>query len=338
MILLATSVTSVVQAEVRTFRNPAFEGYRLDYCKNAGRACGERVATEWCVTQGYEFASDWGIERDIGVFQPTISLDSRAICDNGNCDGFLEITCGRETQSFSVPSLGGETRGTVFTPDRRHAAVAVTREEIQHVVPGCSQFEPGELLCQSAPEYQHCRTLMQDGYVLGCRAILALDGITADLREAGTGDYHLSLKARASITVEKGNRGEGRVRGETQYTVAFALPKSPEGTPYCLQRHGYEYHQTGPDGGSSEISTAEECDEPLKGRFEPHDDDILYAYNLCEGRRAWGSSLEATTDLVVAAIFHFAATSSSTSAEVDGSNSVAPYVAIAAPVEVICSD
>jgi len=74
LFVFACSVAFAVQAEARTFRAPSFEGYRLHYCKSSGSECGERVATEWCVTQGYEYASDWGLERDIGAFAKAISV------------------------------------------------------------------------------------------------------------------------------------------------------------------------------------------------------------------------------------------------------------------------
>ena len=339
LLLLACCVVPTAQAEVRTFRNPALEGYRLGYCKSSGSECGERVATEWCVTQGFEYASDWGLDRDIGALQPTISVDNSRVCHGDQCDGFTAITCGREERVFRVPTLGGNMRGTVFTPDQRQAAPAVTRTEIQIVVPGCSQFEPGVLLCHSVPEYQHCRSLLQDGYVLGCRARLGLDGVTADLREAVADSYELSLRARASVTINQGSRGDGRVRGETRYSVAFAIPEHIEGTESCLQRDRYEYHQTGPSGGSSKINESADCDEPIEGSFSPHEDEILRAYDLCEGRRAWGTKIEATTDLIVAGIFHFSAASASSDSDgAAASRSVATYLAIGAPLQVICRD
>ena len=338
LFLLVAAILPETQADVRTFRNPAFEGYRLDYCKASGSECGERVATEWCVDRGYDYASDWGLDRDIGLLQPTINLDDGKICQGAQCDGFTAITCGREEREFNVPRMGGSTRGTVFTPDRRQAAPAVTRTEIQLVVPGCSQFEPGVLVCHSVPEYQHCRTLLQDGFVLGCRAQLALDGAIADLREATLESYDLSLRARASVTVEQGSRGDGRIRGETRYRVAFAIPEHADAVENCLQRDRYEYHRTGPDGGTSEIYEADRCDEPVEGSFSPHQDDLLRAYDLCEGRRAWGSRLETTSDLIVAGIFHFSAATASSSAAGAASRSVAPYLAIEAPLQIICRD
>ncbi|HEY5623626.1 MAG TPA: hypothetical protein VIV14_07675, partial [Gammaproteobacteria bacterium] len=79
------------------------------------------------------------------------------------------------------------------------------------------------------------------------------------------------------------------------------------------------------------------CDEPLQGRFSPHSDDLLYAYDLCEARRAWGKEIEGTIDLVVASIFHFAAaTASSGEADPHGSRTVAPYLAVGAPIDISC--
>jgi hypothetical protein len=334
LIFLATGLVSEVQAEARTFHSPLFEGYRLDYCKATGRACGERVATEWCVAQGYEYASDWGIADNIGDILPTISFDTGAVCRDGQCDGFSEITCGREGEAFSLPSLGGDTRATVFTPDRRHAASAVTREEVKLTVPGCSQIRPSVLDCHSEPEYQYCRTLLQDGYVLGCRVAIAIDSVLGDSQEAPTSDYELSLRPRASITVEHGSRGEGQVRGEIRYSVEFTQLPTAIGDGECQQRDRYEFYQTGPDGGSSEIFAAEDCADPMEGRFSPHDDDLLLAYDLCEGRRAWGDSIEMTSDVIVAAIFH-------SSAAANGSTEtglVSPYITVEAPVEIRCND
>ena len=132
--LLVCSIAPEAQAEVRTFRAPVWHGYRLDYCKASGQECGERVATEWCVVQGYDYARDWGIDRDIGELQPTIRLDSRNICRDGRCDGFSAITCDRRARTLRMPNLGGITRGTVFTPDLRQAAEAVARTQVQLVV------------------------------------------------------------------------------------------------------------------------------------------------------------------------------------------------------------
>ncbi len=336
--LLAWTVVPDAQAEVRTFGNPAYEGYRLDFCKGSGRECGERVATEWCVAQGYEYASDWGIDRDIGALQPTIRLDDSNVCHDGQCDGFSAITCGREEAAFRMPGTSANTRSTVFTPDRRQAAPTITRTEVQLSVPGCSQFEPGVLLCQTPADYQYCRSLLEQGYALGCRAELDLDGAVPGMREAISGEYELSLRGRASVSVNRRSRGDGRIRGATRYRLSFEIPEYAAGTESCIQRDRYEYRQTGPDAGLAEIFPADDCDEPLEGQFSPHEDDLVYAYDLCEGRNSWGDKIEATTDLIVAAIFHFSSpTASSADRDATASRTVSPYLAIGAPLEVVCN-
>ncbi len=337
--LLAGSIAPEARAERRTFVNPSFQGYRLDYCKASGRECGERIATAWCVVQGYEYASVWEIDRDIGGREPTVHLDNRYVCERDQCNGFASIACGREESALNMLNWGWAARSTIFTPDRQEAVTAIALPEVQAVAPGCSQLEPGVLLCQSAPDYEHCRTLLEAGYVLGCRAALGLDGAVTGLRQAASGSYKLSLRARASVTVDRRSRGDGRISGETRYRVTFAIPERADLEETCLQRDRYEYHQTGPLGGWSEIHEADDCDEPIVGRYSPHEDDLQYAYGLCEGRRAWGTRIEATTDLVVAGVFHFTqATASSGAGHAGASRSVAPYLAIRAPLQVTCRE
>lgn len=337
--LLALSIAPESQADARTFRNPALQGYRLDYCQASGQECGERVATEWCVVQGYEYARDWRIDQNIGGLQPTIRLDNQNVCRDGQCDGFSEITCDREERVFSMPSLGGDTRGTVFTPDRRRVAAAATRIEVQLDIPGCSQFGPAVALCQSVPDYQYCRSLLQEGHVLECRAGLALDRVIADLHEATPGSYELSLRSRASITVNQSSRGAGKIKGESHYRVTIAVPEHAETVETCLQLDRYTYHQSGPLGGAPATYEADDCDEPIEGEFSPHDDDLLYAYDLCEGHGAWGSKIEATTDLIVAGIFRFSSpTAFSIAVDAAAPRSVGSYLAIEAPLEVTCRE
>ncbi len=335
--LLAGCLVPEARAVDQTFQKPVYQGYRLDYCNASGGDCGERIATAWCVVQGFEHASDWGIDRDIGASQPTISLDNRDVCDHQQCDGFTEITCGSEESVLRMRDTWGLTRSTVFSADGEQVVRAVTSPEAQQVSLDCSQLDPGVLLCQSAPGYQHCRTLLEAGQVLGCRAALGIDGPVAGLHEASAGNYELLLRAKASVTVNRRRSGEGRIRGETRYRVTFAIPERTDIAETCLQRDRYEYHQTGPNGGTSEIFEAADCDDPIEGRFSPHEDDLQYAYGLCEGHRAWGSRIEATTDLVVAGIFHFTEITATADAAA-ASRSVTPYLAIRAPLQVNCSE
>ncbi|NIW23314.1 MAG: hypothetical protein GWN29_01415, partial [Gammaproteobacteria bacterium] len=73
-------------------------------------------------------------------------------------------------------------------------------------------------------EYQHCRTLFSAGKVLGCRAGLAFEGAFANPVAAAEGSYELDLRSRASATVSQGRRGQGRLRGDAEFTVSFTPP------------------------------------------------------------------------------------------------------------------
>ena len=337
--LLVFAAAPNSHAEVRTYRNPTHQGHRLDYCEAFGRVCGERVATQWCRGQGYEYASDWAIDRDIGAIQPTIRLDDENVCQGHQCDGFSMITCGREGRTFRLPDLGAATRATVITPDRRGTAPTVMPVRVQLLVPGCQQREPGVLLCESVHEYQHCRTLLQDSQVLGCRAGLAFEGAFAEPRAAAPGSYELSLRSRVSAVVRRPHRGEGRLRGDARYSVSFAVPDAYAPGATCLQRDRYIYHPTGPEGGLSRIDETADCDEPVEGEFTAHEDDLLRAYDLCEARNAWGGEIEHSIDLLVAGLYHFSA---ATAAEIPlpGSSTyiIAPYLTVHAPLKVSCKD
>jgi hypothetical protein len=324
-------------AEVRTFRNPQHQGYRLDYCQAFGQVCGERVATQWCRGQGYEYASDWAIDRDIGDVQPTVPIDSDRVCRGAQCDGFASVTCGREGRSFRLPNLGTMTRATVITPDRRGTAPAISTVEVRLLVPGCYQTEPGVLLCGTVHDFQHCRTLFATGKVLGCRAGLAFDGAFAEPVAAAADTYELDVRSRAAATVNRDERGEGRVRGKVDFRVRFDVPAQSALAETCLQRDRYVYYPSGPRGGLAEIDDTSDCAEPIDGTFEPHEDDLLRAYDLCTAHRAWGQTITDSIDLLVAGLYHLSATTAA-----DGlpgaSRIVAPYTTIRAPFEISCRD
>lgn len=335
---LMLGAVSAINAEVRTYRNPMYQGYRLDYCQAFGQVCGERVATQWCRNQGFEYASDWAIDRGIGDIQPTSRLDDDNVCRGHQCDGFVDITCGREGRSFRLPNLGAITRATVFTPDRTGTAPALMPVEVQLLVPGCHQWEPGILQCETVYDYQHCRTLLGDGKVLGCRAGLAFDGAFAQPRAASPGTYDLSLRSRVRATVHENRRGDGRLKGEARYEVEFDIPEYGAAGGTCLQRDRYVYHPTGPKGGLSTIDETADCDEPIEGRFAANEDDLLRAFDYCDARHAWGSKIEITTDLMVAGLFHFVSPTASEVPEPGSSTIIAPYLTLYAPMIVDCKD
>ena len=105
------------RAEVRTYRNPTYQGYRLAYCQGFGQVCGERVATQWCRDQGFEYASDWAIDRDIGDVQPTMRMDddaaivldpvNREVIDQALQAGVKKYIGGNCTVSLLLMALAG---------------------------------------------------------------------------------------------------------------------------------------------------------------------------------------------------------------------------------------
>ena len=211
--------------------------------------------------------------------------------------------------------------------------------EVELLVPGCDETEPGILLCGTVHEYQHCRTLFAAGKVLGCRAGLAFEGAFASPVAAAEGSYELDLRSRASATVSQGRRGEGRLRGDSDFSVNFALPVDPTLAETCLQRDRYVYHPTGPQGGLARIDETTECGQPIEGSIEPHEDDLLRAYDLCEARSAWGAETEGSIELLVAGLYHLSAR---TAADGVGAAAptriVAPYLTIRAPLSINCRD
>ena len=66
-------------AAVLTFATPAFaqniasfvvandDGYGVDTCLESGAACGQPIATEWCVANGYSKAIDYRRQSETDV-------------------------------------------------------------------------------------------------------------------------------------------------------------------------------------------------------------------------------------------------------------------------------
>ena len=78
----------------QTYSKPKYMGSRLDYCAVWGGGCGAEAATLFCQAEGWATAKDFVIAEDIGASTPTRVISTGAVCDQGFCDGFKEITCG----------------------------------------------------------------------------------------------------------------------------------------------------------------------------------------------------------------------------------------------------
>jgi hypothetical protein len=107
--LMALAFAAPASAETTNFGNPMQGSNRLDWCFNWGVGCGQQAATAWCNANGYSGgAIGFNIANDIGASQPTRLIGTGAVCDQGFCDGFANITCTRpdQTQAFGNPMQG----------------------------------------------------------------------------------------------------------------------------------------------------------------------------------------------------------------------------------------
>jgi hypothetical protein len=336
-----TGVVFPAGAQDHKFQDPRHEGFALSYCGAGGITCGEPVAARFCRSQGFQSVREWTVKPGLDFSSSTIRLDDGGICRGAHCDAFGSITCaaeGVQGRTLALPNLGGQGRGTLITTDRRTTEAVVEAVEYQLLIPGCDQREPGVFLCETALDFQHCRTLLGGGRVQTCRAGLAFDGGFADAEAAEPGTYELGLESTAEVVVEYGRRGEGRVRGEARYSVSFASPAQKNGM-WCLQRDRYVYHLTGPKGGLATIDDTADCDVPVAGSFEPHEDHVLQAYDLCEAFGAWGDELEQPMELLVASLFTVgSANPAFVSANRGSTKIIASYLNLKAPMRVHCKD
>lgn len=323
-------VAVAANAEVRTFEAPTLRGKPLSFCSADGNVCGADFAHQWCLEQGFERASNWTLMDNAGVIA---SPSNRA----NNRSGFSTVTCAREGSDFRAPRLGAMTRSTFIAPDRRAAGVAVAPARVEMTVPGCTQREPGIFLCETVHDYQMCRTLHQSGQVGGCRAGVAFASGFAKPVMIESQAADLSVDSNAVATVHADRRGRGKLRGDVEFELRLPMPDVSRNM-LCLQRDRYVYFPTGPMGGMSDIEQTDDCDVPLRGEFEPHEDDLLRAWDACAADNAWGHSIEQPIEVLVAGLFHFvdadiAGTIKGATAEPEV---LAPYMTVRAPMRVRC--
>ncbi|MFO1133335.1 MAG: hypothetical protein U1E16_15160 [Hyphomicrobiales bacterium] len=95
-------------AGTETFFKPKQGGNRLDWCLDWSTGCGAPAANAWCKAKGFETATSFSQAPDIGLKHPTRLLSSGAVCDQGFCDGFAQITCASAGgTTFANPKQGG---------------------------------------------------------------------------------------------------------------------------------------------------------------------------------------------------------------------------------------
>ncbi len=99
--LLLLAVPSMA-AEAR-YKNPAVNGYALDYCRTWGASCGKPAADAFCRNKGYSKALRFHVRRNT---PPTRVIGSGQICRHAGCDRIDWVTCAAEI-SFAQPKVRG---------------------------------------------------------------------------------------------------------------------------------------------------------------------------------------------------------------------------------------
>jgi hypothetical protein len=332
----ALLLTLPVSAQVQSFANPQHEGVDVSFCGADASTCGEAMAAAWCRTRGYETASGWAARAGIDASSRAVRLDDGSVCAGAACESFASISCNRESQTFTMPVLGPSGRATVLAPNRRTTASELDTGDYRVLIPGCAQSAAGVYECESVLEYQHCRTLMISRMVNSCRASLSLPTEFAEPRAASPDDYRIAVKSNARVWVRLGVRGFGQIRGDADVTLSIDPPTGGDAA-WCLQRDRYVFYPTGPKGGMSEIGESTDCAQPIEFSFEPHEDDLMRAYDLCDSFAAWDSELEDSIEILAAGLFQIRSTSPEFIARYpSGGAVIAPFVVVEAPLTIDC--
>ena len=111
VLALLSGVSHIQANETRRFNNPMHQNYRLDWCLEWAKQCGEPAASAWCQARGYQRAESHQIAQDIGDVSPTQVYRTGQICKDKFCDGFSFIVCERaDKPAPPVKPMDGFTR------------------------------------------------------------------------------------------------------------------------------------------------------------------------------------------------------------------------------------
>ena len=77
----------------QVYRQPKFNGMRLDLCLDWGVGCGAPAAEKYCESKGWSKARRYVVAHNIGASTPTRLIGTGAVCDQNFCDGFEFIRC-----------------------------------------------------------------------------------------------------------------------------------------------------------------------------------------------------------------------------------------------------
>ena len=71
---------------------PRFNQYRVDWCYENGRGCGQRAAYSFCRRMGYMHAQGYKKQDHVPA---TKAIGNQKLCFGEGCHGFYSITCFR---------------------------------------------------------------------------------------------------------------------------------------------------------------------------------------------------------------------------------------------------
>jgi len=97
LLLTLSSMSFNAFSDVEEFIRPSIDGVRLDWCLSYGADCGEEVAYKWCIEYNYSKPLYWEIDKNIGLNEPTTTINTRETCYKDSCDGFRTIICYRSS-------------------------------------------------------------------------------------------------------------------------------------------------------------------------------------------------------------------------------------------------
>ena len=90
----------------QSFVAPVIKDFRLDWCRNWGAACGGPAADLFCKEKGFDKATRWSIEPNVGARGiPTLVFGDGRLCNAPNCSGFRVIVCARVAAVPAKPTI-----------------------------------------------------------------------------------------------------------------------------------------------------------------------------------------------------------------------------------------
>ena len=90
----------------QSFVSPVIKDFRLDWCRNWGVACGGPAAELFCKEKGFDKATRWSIEPNVGARGiPTLVFGDGRLCQGPNCSGFRVIVCARVAATPAKPEI-----------------------------------------------------------------------------------------------------------------------------------------------------------------------------------------------------------------------------------------